>query len=309
VDFRSILTTIALSGYFLCAQVPDPASRTTVVCSFEMEPLLLAWIDGARGVDPEFKLQVRPNSAEEVVKALVEGKSLLAPINRELKPEEISAFAARWGYAPTRLAVAADALVILVPKANPIKALGIDQLDAIWTTTRRSGYPKDISTWGDLGLRSGKWARRPVVGMDRPEGDGLQDYFREYVTKRGRNKEAIRPSSDAMALVEELGSNEAAIGYGGLGDVLNNLRAVPLIPPGGKTAVNPSLEAVASGEYPLTRIVYVYFNRAPNQPINPALLEFLQFVISSEGQQLMAPLGFAPLPHDILIMNKRRLDH
>ncbi|MDR3682400.1 MAG: substrate-binding domain-containing protein, partial [Geothrix sp.] len=280
MGFRVALIAVLLSGCCLWAQGAPPASKTITICSYEMEPLLLRWEDALRTLDPHFKLDLRPNSAAEVAKALIDGRSRLAPINRELKPEEIAAFSAKWGYPPTRLAVGADALVILVPKVNPIKELRIDQLDAIWTTTRRSGYPKDIATWGDLGLHNGKWARRPIVCMDRPEGDGLKDYFREYVSRGGQDKDSIHRSSDAMALIEELGSNEAAISYGGLGEVLNNLRAVPLLPPGGKTAVKPSLESVSSGEYPLTRIVYVYFNRAPNRPIDPAIQEFLRFVIS-----------------------------
>jgi phosphate transport system substrate-binding protein len=308
--FRSFLTTVLLVGCCLRAQEsPKPTGPLLTVCSYDMEPLVLLWQDILQTTDPQFKLDMRPNSAAEVAKALIEGKSQLAPINREFKQEEVAAFNAKWGYPPTRIAVGIDALVVLVQKNNPLKELKIDQLDAIWTTSRLSGYPKDISTWGDLGILGTNWTSRPIVCIDRPQGDGLREYFRQNITRGGKDKVTNHQSSDAMTLIEELVSNQAAIGYGGLGEVFNNLKTVPLIPPGGKNAVDPSYEAVASGEYPLTRIVYLYFNRAPNKPIDPSVLKFLQFVISSKGQKQLAPMGFVPLPQDVLIMNRKRLEH
>jgi phosphate transport system substrate-binding protein len=307
--FRSFLAAALLAGSCLQAQESPRPTGPVTICSYDMEPLILLWQDMLQGSDNHFKLDIRPNSALEVAKALIEGKSQLAPINREFNKEEIAAFSGRWGYPPTRIAVGVDALVVLVQKNNPVKELRVDQLDAIWTTSRLAGHPKDIATWGDLGLITGNWANRPIVCVDRPEGDGLREYFKQNITKGGRNKETNHQSSDAMTLIEELVSNQAAIGYGGLGEVFNNLRTVPLIPPGGKVAVEPAYETVASGEYPLTRVVYLYFNRAPNRPIEPTVLKFLQFVISPKGQKQLAPMGFVPLPQDVLIMNKKRLEN
>jgi phosphate transport system substrate-binding protein len=306
---RSVLSMALLAGCCLAAQVSPKPTVLLSVCSYDLEPVTLAWEDLLRKVDPQFKLDLRPNSAAEVAKALIEGKSQLAPINREFKPEEAAAFKARWGYLPTRIAVGVDALVVLVQKNNPVKELRVDQLDAIWTSSRLNGYPKDISTWGDLGLTGGNWPTRPIVCIDRPEGDGLRDYFRQNVTKGGMNKDSNRQSTDAMTLIEDLVSNQAAISYGGMGEVFNNLRAVPLVPPGGKSAVEASFETVASGEYPLTRTVYLYFNRAPDKPFDPSVLKFLEFVLSSKGQKQLAPFGFVPLPLDMLVLNKKRLEH
>jgi phosphate transport system substrate-binding protein len=305
---RRLLTPLLLAGCCLWAQ-EAPKPKPIAVCSFDMEPLLLLWADLMLTVNPQFKLDLRANLATEVAKALIDGRSQLAPINREFKPEELAAFNAKWGYPPTRMAIGVDGLVILVQKNNPLKEIKIDQLDAMWTTSRLNGWPKDIQTWGDMGLTGSNWTNRPIVCVDRPEGDGMRDYFRQTITKGGRHKDSNHQSTDAMTLVEELLSNQAAIGYGSMGEVFNNLRTVPVTPPGGKFAVEPSYESVASGEYPLTRIVYLYFNRAPNRPIDPTILEFLRFVISPQGQKQLAPMGFVPLPNDVLIMNKKRLDN
>ena len=305
---RSLLTPLVLVAGSLCAQVAPVPARPLAVCSHDMEPLMLLWVDLLQAVNKQFKLEVRSEVATEVAKALLEGRSQLAPINRELKPEEVAAFKARWGYAPTRMAIGVDALVVLVQKNNPLKSLKIDQLDAVWSTTRLQGWPKDIPVWGDLGLTGNNWTGRPIVCIDRPEGDGIREFFIQNILRGGKGKDANHQTTDAMTLVEELLSNQAAISYGSMGEVYNNLRTVPIIPPGGTDPVEPSYESVASGEYPLTRVAYLYFNKAPNQPIDHSILDFLRFVISPQGQKQLAPMGLVPLPQDVLIMNRKRLE-
>ena len=285
----------------------DYSRRRTSLGRF-LNHAIMFWLDELHTIRPQLRFDLRASVATEVAKALIEGRSQLAPINRELKPEEVAAFRAKWGYPPTRMAIGLDALVVLVQKNNPLKSLRIDQLDAVWSTTRLEGWPKDIQTWGDLGLTGNNWTNRPIVCIDRPEGDGLRECFNQNVTRGGSHKPGNHQSTDAMTLVDDLLANQAAIGYGSMGEVYNNLRTVAIIPPGGKDAVEPSYESVASGEYPLTRMVYFYFNRAPNRPIDGTVLEFLRYVISPKGQKELAPMGLVPLPADVLLMNKKRIE-
>lgn len=305
----SFWPSLLLAGCGLWAQDAPRLERPVAVCSYDMEPLMLLWMDQLQTEDPQFKLDLRPNVATEVAKALIEGRSQLAPLNREFKPDELAAFNAKWGYPPTRMAIGVDALVVLVQKDNPLREIRIEQLDAIWTTSRLGGWPKDIRFWGDLGLTASNWRNRAILCLDRPEGDGLRDYFQQIITQGGNDKSSNRKSADAMSLVSELVANPAAIGYGSLGEVFNNLRTVAVVPLGGRNAVEASNESVATGEYPLTRIMYIYFNRAPNRPIEPTLLKFLRFLISPAGQKELAPMGFVPLPQDVMLMNKKRLDN
>jgi len=307
--FRSFWSSLLLAGCCLWAQEAPGPGRVVAVCSYDMEPLMLLWMDELQAEDPQFKLDLRASVATEVAEALIEGRSQLAPLNREFKPEELAAFTAKWGYPPTRMAIGVDALVILVQKDNPLRELRIEQLDAAWTTSRLGGWPKDVRYWGDLGLSASNWRTRAIVCIDRPEGDGLRDYFQQAVTKGGSSKITNRPSADAMSLVAALIANPAAIGYGSMGEVFNNLRTVPVVPLGGRNAVEPSSDSVASGEYPLTRIMYVYFNRAPGRPLEATVLQFLRFALSAPGQRQLAPMGFVPLSQDLLLMNKKRLDN
>ncbi len=304
---RSILAALLVTMGSLWAQEVHTQAPPIVVCSHDMEPLMLLWLDELKVAKPQIKMDLRTSVATEAAKALIDGRAQLAPINRVLKPDETAAFNKKWGYPPTRMAIGVDALVVLVQKNNPLKSLRVDQLDAIWSTSRLQGWPKNIATWGDLALNGDNWINRPIFCIDRPEGDGLREFFRENVLKGGREKATNHPTTDAMTLVEDLLANQAAISYGSMGEVYNNLRTVPITPLGGKDPVEPSYESVASGEYPLTRVVYLYFNRAPNQAIEPTILDFLRYVISPAGQKQLAPMGLVPLPSDVLLMNRTRL--
>jgi phosphate transport system substrate-binding protein len=298
------LLTLLPAPQLAAQAAPAPLAA---VCSYDMEPLILLWADQMQTLHPQFQLELGTGNAAQVAQALIDGKSRLAPINRELKPEELAAFQAKWGYPPTRMPFAVDALAILVPSANPIRSLSLAQLDALWTTSRRAGWPRDIAVWGDLGL-DGEWAQRLIVCIERPDGDGIREGFQQAVTHSGQSKPSNRPSASAMAMVEALLASPGGISYGSMSEVFNQLRAVPILPKGSGGPVAPSFESVTSGTYPLTWVVNFYFNRAPHQPIAPDLLAFLRFVTSPQGQQQLRPMGLVPLPPDALFMANLALE-
>jgi phosphate transport system substrate-binding protein len=57
---------------------------------------------------------------------------------------------------------------------------------------------------------------------------------------------------------------------------------------------------VLSGKYPLARFLYVYVNKAPNKPADPLIREFVEYVLSQQGQQVVVKDGFIPLPNKIV---------
>jgi phosphate transport system substrate-binding protein len=294
------------AGCLWAQEAPQP--RPALVYTYDLEAMLQLWVEQAQADGMKGKLDLRGGNGDEVQRALFEGKSQLVAMNRELKLEEVAAFKAKWGYAPVRMAIAQDAVVVLVQKNNPLKSLKIEQLDAMYTTTRYGGWAKDIETWGDLGLLGNNWVNRPILCLDHPEGTGMRDFFQQNVAKGGRHKASNRLSSDSMTMVEDLLSNQSAIAYGSVQEVYNNLRTVAIVPVGGKDAVDPSFKTIASGEYPLTRVIYFYFNRAPGHPLDPTVLSYLRYAFSSAGQKMLAPMGLVPLPQDVLLMNKKRLE-
>ncbi|MDR3672815.1 MAG: substrate-binding domain-containing protein [Holophaga sp.] len=305
--FRSLLPPLLMVAGCLWAQ-EAPQPKPAVVCTYDLEAILQLWVEQAQSAGLQARLELRGGNGDEAQRALLEGKSQLVAMNREMKPEEVAAFRVKWGYVPTRMAIAEDAVVVLVQKNNPLKSLKIEQLDAMYTTTRYAGWTKDIATWGDLGILGNNWVNRPILCLDHPVGTGMRDYFQQNVTRGGLHKASNKLSSDSMTMVEDLLSNQSAISYGSIQEVYNNLRTVAIVPIGGKDPVDPSFKTIANGEYPLTRVIYFYFNRAPGKPLDPTVHAYLRYVFSAPGQKMLAPMGLVPLPQDVLLMNKKRLE-
>jgi phosphate transport system substrate-binding protein len=99
-------------------------------------------------------------------------------MSRPMRGTEIEEFEARYGYEPTPIRGAIDALGVFVHRDNPIECLSLQQVDAIFSSTRSGGADAAITTWGQLGL-TGEWANRPIAMYGRNSASGTYGYFRE----------------------------------------------------------------------------------------------------------------------------------
>ncbi|WP_005033503.1 PstS family phosphate ABC transporter substrate-binding protein [Holophaga foetida] len=297
----------------LAAQEPAaiaPIDAQAISMAEFMEPLFIAWRDTfQRQQQPTFKGAHRAIMNSKVIRAFLEGTAPIGLCDKEMTNEEIAEFTAKWGYPPTRIAVAMDALVALTNKNNPIKEIRLEQLDAIYSTTRFQGSHKDVATWGDLGLTGGNWASRPIERWGHPEGSGTGAFFRETVELEGRNKPGTKHGEDIMTMIESLMANQAAIGYSSMCQAYSSLKAIPLVPKGGKEAVEATPATVADGSYPLGRVLYIYVNKPLRKPMIPMFKWFLLFALSPEGQKLVSTCGFVPLPEDLVTLGLRRLEN
>jgi len=97
-------------------------------------------------------------------------------------------------------------------------------------------------------------------------------------------------------VVNGVANDRAGIGYGGIGYVTSEIRAVPLAKADGQSPVEPSFENALSGKYPLGRALYIYVAKKPGEPLSPLVEEFLKFVLSKQGQEIVVKDGYGPLP-------------
>lgn len=304
---QAVVGCISLTSFWASAQTPAPA-KFTAVGSGSLDLVTQLWRDGYKGsIAPEFNLDIRAEGSGHAPKALTDGTAQFGLMSREMKAEEVAAFQAKMGYPPTRITVAMDALVILVNKNNPIKDIKIEQLDAAYSTSRHQGWSKEVNVWGDLGVSQGNWSNRPIVCWDRPATSGTRSFFIEVVLQNGRPKEDLRKATEEGAVNEDLIANQAAIGYGSMADVWTALKTIPIIPKGGKTAVVPTPENVASGAYPLSRFLFIYINKAPGKPLPIHVAGFLEYILSAEGAKSVKAAGQVPLPDELMQLNRRRL--
>ena len=214
--------------------------------------------------------------------------------SRALSERELAKFQSRYGYAPTPIAIGQDAVAIYVNHDNPISHLTLEQLDAIFSKSRKRGLP-DIKEWHQVGL-DGPWDHAPIrlYGRDQ-RSTGTLPFFRQVVLLGGEFKNDLTPEPGSASIVVAIGKDRQGIGYSGIGFQTSEVRAVPLSEETGSPAIAPSIESVMEGKYPLSRPLYLYVNKDPKAAWDPKILEFLRFINSREGQETVARAGIYPL--------------
>ncbi|MDH1339361.1 PstS family phosphate ABC transporter substrate-binding protein [Ectopseudomonas oleovorans] len=264
------------------------------VGSDSLANLMTLWAEEFKKNYPNVNIQIQAAGSSTAPPALTEGTANMGPMSRPMKDSEIQAFEEKYGYKPTAVPVAIDALAVFVHKDNPIKSLSIEQVDAIFSSTRLCGYDKDIKTWGDLGL-TGEWANKPLQLFGRNSVSGTYGYFKEEALCKGDFKANVNEQPGSASVVQSISSTLNAIGYSGIGYRTSSVRAVPLSKKGGE-AFEASEENALAGKFPLARFFYVYVNKAPNQPLSPLDAEFIKLVLSKQGQDVVMKDGYIPLP-------------
>jgi phosphate transport system substrate-binding protein len=251
------------------------------------------WSEGFKGKYPGVKISIEGKGSSTAPPALIEGTAQFGPMSREMKPKEIDDFEKKFGYKPSRVRVAVDSLAVFVNKDNPIKCLTLKQLDGIFSKTRKGGLDKEVKTWGDLGL-TGEWADKPISLYGRNSASGTYGYFKEVALFHGDYKDGVKEQPGSSAVVQGIASDKYAIGYSGVGYKTADVRTVPLAMKEGK-CFEANAENAYAGDYPLARFLYIYFNKKPNQPLDPLRAEFIKYVFSKEGQQVVIKDGFYPV--------------
>ncbi|NUM79652.1 substrate-binding domain-containing protein, partial [bacterium] len=213
--------------------------------------------------------------------------------------EEIDKFEKKYGFKPTGIATAFDGLAVYVHKDNPIKGLTMQQIDAIFSKTRKGGAKEDVVTWGQLGL-DGEWKDKPISLYGRNSASGTYGFFKEHALFKGDYKDNVKEQPGSASVVQGVGTDKYAIGYSGIGYVTTDVRAVPIAQNEGDEFVGESYENVKSGKYPMSRFLYVYLAKNPAKDMDPLIKEFVKFILTYEGQQVVAKDGYMPLTADII---------
>lgn len=266
------------------------------------------WKAGFKAIQPRAQFKVTQTLSTTAIKALMENTVPMIHLARELTMEEHQAFQKKFGYAPTKLVVCYDAFIVFVNAANPIRDIGMDQLDAAYSTTHLAGYKTDspVDTWGDLGVR-GDYSKRPIHLYMRAEGTASRSAIRDLVLLKGKYKSTVTDEVDWPSIAEAVMTDASGLGIATLSNWLSRNKTLAVTPLQAKDPVPPTQENVVSGKYPLARTYYFYVNRVPDKPLAPALSEFLQYVLSFQGQTAVAQASLYPLPAEISQLYRKRL--
>jgi phosphate transport system substrate-binding protein len=286
------------SGLQPYKQTSGVSGNISSVGSDSLNNVMTLWAETFGKFYPNAKVQIEGKGSSTAPPALIAGTAQLGPMSRAMKGTEIDQFEKKYGYKPTQIRTSVDALGVFVNKDNPIKCLTIAQADAIFSKSRRQGYKEDVTTWGQLGL-TGDWAAKPISLYGRNSASGTYGYFKEHTLKNGDYKDTVKEQPGSASVVQGVTVDRFAIGYSGIGYATAGVRAVPLAEKEGAQCYEADPDNAYSGNYPLSRFLYVYVNRAPGKPLDPLTREFVKLVLSREGQEVVIKDGYYPIPATI----------
>jgi phosphate transport system substrate-binding protein len=256
--------------------------------------LMTYWAESFKAQYPNVKIQIEGKGSSTAPPALIEGTAQLGPMSRQMKGDEIDRFEKKCGYKPTEVKVAVDALAVFVNKDNPIKGLTLEQVDSIFSSTYKRGG-KEISKWGGVGM-TGDWTSKSISLYGRNSASGTYTYFKEEALKKGDYKNTVKEQPGSSSVVQGIASDLGGIGYSGIGYATSGVRSLPLSASQDGQMHEPTYENCLNGTYPLARFLYIYVNKAPNQPMDKLTGEFLKFIVSQQGQEIVVKDGYFPLP-------------
>ena len=298
-----ILTTSAVAGVSVDPALPGYSADGQVAGSLKsigsdtMNNEMALWAEGFRGFHPGVMVEVEGKGSSTAPPALIAGTSNFGPMSRQMKSKEIDEFEKRFGYQPVQLRTSIDMLAVYVHKDNPIAGLTLQQVDAIFSKTRKGGATKDITTWGDLGL-TGEWKDKPISLYGRNSASGTYGYFKDHALFKGDYKDEVKEQPGSSSVVQGVATDKYGIGYSGIGYMTSDVRAVPLSAETGADVEFMAAEPdnAYSGDYPLARFLYLSVNYKPGSQLDDLRKEFVRFVFSKEGQEVVVKDGYLPVP-------------
>jgi phosphate transport system substrate-binding protein len=276
------------------AKTQNVAGNLNSIGSDTLNNLMTLWAEGFRKHYPNVNIQIEGKGSSTAPPALIEGTAQIGPMSREMKKQEEEAFESKYGYKPTKIGVALDSLAVYVHKDSPLNELSLTQVDAVFSKTRKGGAAQDISTWGQVGVK-GSLANMPISLYGRNSASGTYGFFKENALFKGDFKDTVKEQPGSASVVLGVTEDKAAMGYSGIGYKTSGVKAIALSQKDGQPAYEASYENVLTGKYPLGRLLYLYVAKEPNKPLPPLVKEFLTFVLSREGQEVVVKDGYLPL--------------
>jgi len=261
--------------------------------------LMTLWAEEFKRFYPNVNIQIQAAGSSTAPPALTEGTANMGPMSREMKDNEIEAFENKYGYKPTAIPVAIDALAVFVHKDNPLEGVTMEQIDAIFSSTLRCGHDQVINNWGQLGLTGG-WDRRDMQLFGRNSVSGTYGYFKETALCTGDFKNSVNEQPGSASVVQSVSTSVNGIGYSGLGYTTSSVRALPIAKDASSPFYSATPEDAIAGNYPLARFLIVYVNKEPNKPLPPLEAEFVKMVLSRSGQEVVEKDGYIPLPAQVI---------
>lgn len=289
-----------------------------------MQPIVVKIASAFRQWQPDVKVAVQGGGSDKALKQflqdqstirrgdanprghLVSGHVGLLASSRPLSIDERTSFKSRYGFEATEIPIALDAIAIYVNAQNPLPGLTMEEIDGIFSQSYKRTGSNDISMWGQLGLQDG-WESQPIRLYGRDKSSGTRTFFIHTALLDGQLKSNLRETPGTAMEILDLSRDMLGIGYAGIGFQASTVRTVPIAEKAGTPFIAPTATTASDGTYPLARALYLYAKRSPNGELQPEIAEFLRFVNSREGQEIIVKSGAFPLSAGQITSNLQAL--
>lgn len=280
--------------------------RLDITGSTTLAELVMGWGEQLERRYPGVHVQVQATGSSTAPPALTQGTSRIGAMSRRMTDSELATFKDRHGYAPVAVPVAIDALAVFVHRDNPLDAVGMRELDAIFSDTRRCGLDASIERWGELGL-AGHWRHRPIDLHGRNSASGTYSLFRREVLCHGDFRPRTNEYPGSSAVVAAVADSLGGIGYGGMDNLTAAVKPLALINDAGQR-VQATTATTTQGLYPLARPLYLYVGLVPGAQLPLLERAFFELVLSPAGQARVHEAGLVALPEATLQDVRRTLN-
>lgn len=272
---RSLLFTLLAA---LAASVTVTAQdKITVKGSDTMVILAQRWAEKYMAAHPDVVIQVTGGGSGTGISALINGTTDICNASRPMKPSERDKLKQRFGTPGVEIKAARDGLSLYVNEASPVTELSIEQIRGIYTG--------EITNWKGVG---GPDERIIVYG--RENNSGTYVYFKDFVLEGEDYAAAMQSMPGTSAVVNAVARDRFGIGYGGAA-YGKGIRELKVRAEAGGQAYGPTLENIRSGNYPITRYLYLYVK---NRPAG-ALKQYIDWILGDDGQKIVNDVGYFPI--------------
>jgi len=276
-----------------CKKKTDEVEKTviTIKGSDTMVNLSQKWAEEYMKLHPEVSIQVTGGGSGTGVASLLNKTTEIANSSRELKSAELDDAKAK-GVTPFVYQVALDGIAVIVHPESKVDNLTIQQVSDI--------FSGKITNWKSVG-----GADMPITLYGRENSSGTYEFFKEHVLGKVDGKQVDYATSTQVlqgtaALGEAVARDKKGIGYGGVGYFAerNDVKILHIKKDENSIAISPAennkvnYDVIWSGDYSISRYLYCF----TNGEATGKLKEFMDFIVSEEGQNVVRTMEYIPLP-------------
>ena len=264
--------TMNIACIFLFFAMPVFGAETIVIKgSTTILPIVKAAAEAYMTHHPETNISISAEGSGHGIKAMLDKTTDIAISSRELKQEELDSARGK-GIQPVRNRIAIDAIVPIVYPANPITNLTMEQLNFI--------YQGRITNWKEVGGYN-----KRIIVISRDTNSGTFDTWEEKIMHKAKVTPRAQLQASNETVIQSVSKNKYAIGYVGIGFLDKTVKSIKV------SGVEASVHTALSGEYPISRPLFVITN---GEPVGLAG-DFIRYLLGNEGQRIVKKEGFVPL--------------